>query len=161
MTNVYFNQHRCAMQFTLVREPDIDLPWSCKIMLRYEYDSNGQPLNTSRTEDFVTLVREQDVEINLRRAQLAILSVSYTKDVAKFKDMSSDQLTWYYEQHKNVVSSFSKNTVVVTISAPGVTELTFVDLPGKITSLILALVNLTILYRACQQRFGRRHQDCH
>ncbi|KIY72139.1 hypothetical protein CYLTODRAFT_486540 [Cylindrobasidium torrendii FP15055 ss-10] len=122
---------RCAFQFTLSSDVG-DLPtgvfWSCKIDLRFEYKMDGTERPTSRTVEFASTTNPDDVEINLRRAQLAILSGDTIRDV---REMPLEAVK-VFPVGTAGVAAFSKNTVVVTIRAPDVTDLTFVDLPGLI-----------------------------
>lgn len=105
--------------------------WSCTITLRMEFEPNGTPKPVSHTETFATTTRKDDVEIYLRRAQAAILSTKrrpaffLKKSAKELKELASD----------DGVLPFSKNTIEVSLKSPTVTDLAFVDLPGRSSSM--------------------------
>jgi hypothetical protein len=103
--------------------------WSCQITLRYSVDANGLNLTTPDRVSFGPLIIDKgSVELWLRRAQASILSPHmdrtefYTKTLEELQDiMRTDQ---------NVLP-FSKNVIQVEVKDPELTELSFIDLPGK------------------------------
>lgn len=98
--------------------------WSCKVMLRFEFDSDGNRLSTSREVSFgAPISNKADVTARLRRAQRAILRPSINAN--KFLD-DSDLETSGPEL------SFSKNYVCIHVQGPDVPDLTFYDLPGTL-----------------------------
>lgn len=132
------------MQCTLAtpRHPSNGSSWSCQIDLRYEYNADGTAREAVKSVPFATLTDKRDVELNLRRAQLAILNER--SDPEEFRRMSVDELKRFAEiaarrtqgsGPTEVVEprapAFSKNTVVLKIISPDTTDLTFVDLPGQ------------------------------
>ncbi len=109
-----------------------DQAWSCKISLRFDYDNNGQPIRgDSRCVPFgSTLVQKSDVEILLRRAQVAILNPNISAESFLHK---TDEELQYYRQDAAFESGtlkFSRNAIVVDIFDPDSADLSFIDLPG-------------------------------
>jgi vacuolar protein sorting-associated protein 1 len=107
--------------------------WSCSITLRTEYDPTGKPLPDSLRQparmfgpDSIT--NKAEVEVWLRRAQMAILSPHAQQDI--FYKMSAQQLKDYASTDEKVLK-FSKNVICVKIVDPESTDLSFIDLPGK------------------------------
>ncbi|KAG8994201.1 hypothetical protein FRB90_000509 [Tulasnella sp. 427] len=101
--------------------------WSCTVMLRFEYDSNGKRLSAPREVSFgPSISNKADVTERLRRAQRAILRPSL--DATKFLDDSDLGMGG----HKAL--SFSKNYVCIHVQGPEVPDLTFYDLPGIIAN---------------------------
>lgn len=102
--------------------------WSCQITLRLDFDSHGQPRAPPRTISFGPLITNRtDVEIWLRRAQAAILSPH--REAAEFHALNREDLRNLSTVDPQTLK-FSRNSVVVDISDPDVTDLLFVDLPG-------------------------------
>lgn len=66
-----------------------------------------------------------DVELNLRRAQAAILNPHLTAE--SFLRNTREELSAASEHDK---LRFSRNVVCLDISGPGLTDLSFIDLPG-------------------------------
>ncbi|KAG8931129.1 hypothetical protein FRC01_001830 [Tulasnella sp. 417] len=113
---------RCPMECRL----QFGETWSCNVMLRFEFDSNGKKLSTPREVSFGGLISDKaDVTARLRRAQRAILRPSI--DANKFLD-DSDLET------NGPSLSFSKNYVCIHVRGPEVPDLTFYDLPGIIAN---------------------------
>ncbi|KIY61919.1 hypothetical protein CYLTODRAFT_427270 [Cylindrobasidium torrendii FP15055 ss-10] len=139
---------RCPMQCTLAtpRHPYNGPPWSCQIDLRYEHNADGTAREAVKSVPFATLTDKRDVELNLRRAQLAILNER--SDPEQFRRMSADELKQFAdiaarksqgrssptEALEPRAAAFSKNMVVLKIISPDTTDLTFVDLPGLVTN---------------------------
>ena len=100
--------------------------WSCKIKLRFDYDSWGCSALQQREIAFgPTITDKNDADVWLRRAQAAILNPDLAPD--SFYRKSIQDL-------KNLTSTnplkFSRNVVSIFIEDPGATDLSFVDLPG-------------------------------
>jgi hypothetical protein len=100
-------------------------PWQCRISIRWEYTTKGERLREVRETPFgQVLTRTGDIELALRQATAAVLNphidpgMFSTYDKAALKAKGEKQL------------HFSRNTIVVDISGPGLTDLSFVDLPG-------------------------------
>lgn len=73
------------------------------------------------------ITSKKDVELALRRAQTAILNPSIESH--KFLTMTADQLRKGVQESKPLL--FSKNVVCVDLQGPDLTDLAFIDLPGK------------------------------
>lgn len=101
-------------------------PWTCQISIRWEVDrTTGKPAETVVEEPFgPSIVNKADVELMLRRAQAAVLNPKTT--TRKFLDLHTETLRKYRND-----KLFSKNVVCVDLSGPDLTDLAFVDLPGK------------------------------
>lgn len=83
-------------------------------------------LNDIREVPFGDLITNPtDVEIQLRRAQAAVLSPSI--DPSQFLTKSADDL----QALSRTFANFSRDVVCIDISGPELTNLDFVDLPGK------------------------------
>ena len=99
-------------------------PWSCRITLRFSYDSKGKPLRTPPVAvPFQTVSNPKDVEIWLKRAQAAILTPD--TDPKVFYNKTSDELK------SSEKLPFSFNTIEILVKDPEGTDLSFVDLPGE------------------------------
>ena len=121
---------RCLMEVNLISEPG---PWSCRISLRFEFASNGErlPHDEIITIPFGHILTDiEDVELALRRAQVAILNPKRSTD--DFLKMSGDELQTFRtpQAFASGTLKFSKNSVVVEISDEDGVALSFVDLPG-------------------------------
>ncbi|KAJ7025176.1 P-loop containing nucleoside triphosphate hydrolase protein [Mycena alexandri] len=118
---------RCPMECTM---SSLAETWTCKISLRFDYDSLGTKLpDTLGVIPFgPTITDKRAVELWLRRAQAAILSPHlepqdfWTKTENELRNPPPDAQRL----------PFSKNAVVVDLSDPKITDLSFVDLPGLI-----------------------------
>ncbi|KAI9568111.1 P-loop containing nucleoside triphosphate hydrolase protein [Boletus coccyginus] len=102
--------------------------WSCKIKLRFDYDSSGRSADQQKEISFGPAITDRnDVEIWLRRAQAAILNPSFapesfhTKNIQELRSLPSTNSL-----------KFSRNVVSIFIEDPSATDLSFVDLPGLI-----------------------------
>jgi hypothetical protein len=106
-------------------------PWTCAISLRIMYDSQGSLFTTPQTIPFGDeLFNPQHVEIALRRAQDAILSLCddwEPADIALFVDQTHASV-------RGRQRSFSRNVVRLEVSAPELVDVTFIDLPGIISN---------------------------
>ena len=101
--------------------------WSCKIKLRFDYDSSGSSAAQQREIAFgPTITDKNDVDVWLRRAQAAILNPDLAPDNFHRKNI---------QDLRNLTSTnslkFSRNVVSIFIEDPDATDLSFVDLPGQ------------------------------
>ena len=107
-------------------------PWRCQMFLRFERDINGKPMTPVKEVIFGdVLTDEKHLEDALRRAQLAILNpkVPYNKFInLNLADVQPDGSIPFAAERG---LSFSPNVVCLHILSPHVTDLSFVDLPGK------------------------------
>lgn len=117
------------MECRLSRSP---AEWSCRVSIRYEYDAKQDKLPEVSEVPFGEVITDPGVvEIALRRAQLAILNpdLSHTQIFAatpkELLELSAQSLT------SPTSLRFSKNVVCVDIEGPDLTDLAFIDLPGK------------------------------
>lgn len=112
--------------------PSSDERWYCDITLRYEYDDIGIRLGSPKTEVFCPRIQKKgEVDLWLRRAQMAMLSPH--KPHQDFAQMSQDDLR-YVSGSDSRVRKFSRNTICVDIKDPEATNLSFLDLPGMLSS---------------------------
>ncbi|KAH7334233.1 P-loop containing nucleoside triphosphate hydrolase protein [Rhizoctonia solani] len=103
-------------------------PWQCRIYLRFLKDSNGSDINPVRNVPFGPIMYSQsEIEDRIRRAQLAILAPNEDPTSFLSRDLKGDPV-----QSGGV--AFSENYISVEISGPGVTNLSFCDLPGMIAN---------------------------
>ncbi|KIO15556.1 hypothetical protein M407DRAFT_34852 [Tulasnella calospora MUT 4182] len=109
---------RCPMECRL----QFGETWSCKVMLRFEFNSDGNRLPTPREVSFGAPISDKaEVTLRLQRAQRAILRPSIDSD--KFLDDSDKKIS-------GESLTFSKNYVCIHVQGPDVPDLTFYDLPG-------------------------------
>jgi hypothetical protein len=102
--------------------------WACRISIRTEYDAHGRRLAEVKETRFgSTITAVQDVELALRRATAAVLNPHV--DPGVFLDMADTDTLRRNQDPKQL--RFSRNTVVVDISGPDLTDLSFIDLPGE------------------------------
>jgi len=95
-------------------------PWRCSVGIIREVDSNGDPLRVPEQISFGPDIHSvDDVCERIERAQVAILHPD--RDPIEFLN------TRFFERGEG---GFSFNSIVVEISGPEVTDLSFVDLPG-------------------------------
>ncbi|KAG6379656.1 P-loop containing nucleoside triphosphate hydrolase protein [Boletus reticuloceps] len=116
---------RCPMECTMSSSATT---WSCRIKLRFDYDSSGRSSQQQKEISFgPTITDKNEVDIWLRRAQAAILNPNNPPE--SFHRKSIQEL-------RNLTATnslkFSRNVVSVFIEDPGATDLSFVDLPGLI-----------------------------
>ena len=126
--------HRCPMEVRLQSATK----WSCKVSLRFQYDSRGDPLAEVHEHDFgPTLYNKKDVEKTLGRARRAILRPSIDPDVfINHSDLSDHLLPASRISKMNVFPlsepmMFSANCVCIRVEGPKVPDLYFYDLPSK------------------------------
>lgn len=104
--------------------------WSCKISVRYEFDAAGKPLDDISETAFGEVITEKaDIEPALRRAQFAVLNPHISID--KILPMSIPALNVISSVPNGKALKFSRNVVCVDIRGPGLTDLSFIDLPGE------------------------------
>ncbi len=103
---------RCPMEVILSSD---DVPWICKISLRYQHE----------VVPFAETANKHEVTLLLRRAQLAILNPE--RKIDEFLELSDAEC-----DSETVATQFSRDTVVIEISGAGV-DVTFIDLPGIIS----------------------------
>ncbi len=149
--------------------------WSCRVSLQEDYEY-APPANVTRAnpfgpwfekrrdvKDFATLSDPATVEDTLRWAQIATLNPK--TDHSLYKPDTGE--LWKRAQRaggdgpEEVLNEapFSPNTVALDISAPGLADLSFYDLPGVFTSarrdedqyLVKVVENLTAKYISHQQ----------
>ncbi|GAA5955061.1 hypothetical protein JCM3765_003176 [Sporobolomyces pararoseus] len=123
---------RCPFEVRLQQSEEV---WHCKISIRFETDQDGRRFEKIREIPFGdTIIKPDDVEGALRRAQLAVLNPSISTDkFAKATDSEVKQAkegTLMFGSKKQL--SFSTNYVCMDIAGPLVTDLAFIDLPGII-----------------------------
>lgn len=98
--------------------------WSCSIKLRIDHDISGAKLNDVRIIPFGDkVVSRKKLDKLLRKAQEEILKPEVITD-----NKSSALST----ANGNTNLEFSKNTICIEVAGPGMTSLSFVDLPGVI-----------------------------
>ncbi|KAL0571650.1 hypothetical protein V5O48_010308 [Marasmius crinis-equi] len=103
-------------------------PWSCKIRIRYEYDSSGKRLHQVKNVSFgKTITSKMDVEEALRRAQFSVLNPHL--DPTTILETSVHNLTTLATAK---LLPFSRNVICVDLKGPELTDLAFIDLPGII-----------------------------
>ncbi|KAJ7485041.1 P-loop containing nucleoside triphosphate hydrolase protein [Mycena galericulata] len=116
---------RCPMECTLSSSAET---WWCKISLRFDYNGLGAKQETITHAFGPTITDRSSVELWLRRAQAAILHphLPYQNFCAKTEqELRNPGLD-------DARLQFSKNAVLVELSDPLLTDLSFVDLPGLI-----------------------------
>lgn len=96
-----------------------------------EYDSRGNPLSTgpSVVPFGPRIVDRTQFEIFLRRAQAAILNPHIPQE--SFLGKSAREIKEMAQTDPKTLK-FSKNIVCVNITDPEATDISFVDLPGKL-----------------------------
>ena len=100
--------------------------WSCKIKLRFDYDSSGDSAVQPREIAFgPNITDKKEVDIWLRRAQTAILNPGVPPE--SFYKKSAQELRNFTSP---ISHKFSRNVISIFIEDPHATDLSFVDLPG-------------------------------
>ncbi|KAK7564001.1 P-loop containing nucleoside triphosphate hydrolase protein [Phyllosticta citricarpa] len=147
---------RCPMQITLTDKQEPNAQWRCDVSIRHEFAYDCTPLqpgdgslpfypwhpDETTTMRFKTVFNKNDLREVIRRAQLAILNPrSNPAEYARTDILPSEEIQ----------TEFSPNLVCLDISAPGLPNLSFYDLPGVIaqaesdnpylTSMVEALVH--------------------
>lgn len=104
-------------------------PWSCQVSIRWEFDKHDKPLDDVSEVPFGALITEKNkVELALRRAQAAVLNPSIS--ASSFLSCSLNDLKTGTHGPKQSLL-FSRNVVCVDLEGPELTDLSFIDLPGK------------------------------
>jgi GTPase SAR1 family protein len=120
---------RCVLHISLRDEPRTE--WRCDVSLVQKYfhaphigDSELYPWADMEQEvtSFVTVHDKKDLENVIRRAQLAVLNPS--QNPLTFRKKVSNTSTEV---------SFSPNIISLEISAPNLPNLSFYDLPGRLS----------------------------
>ena len=115
--------------------------WSCQITLRYS-DSNGRNLATPERAFFTfgpLITAKESVELWLRRAQAAILSPHIEPHEFYRKTLGELQEAMRTDQN---VLPFSTNVIQVEVQDPELTDLSFIDLPGKTRTSFLVILTV-------------------
>lgn len=102
--------------------------WSCKVSIRWEFQDDGNREDEVSESPFGgTITEKSEVELMLRRAQAAVLN----PHVAATEFLDMDEETLKSGSHGSERSlQFSRNVVCVDLEGPGLTDLSFIDLPG-------------------------------
>ncbi|CAK7269196.1 hypothetical protein SEPCBS57363_003478 [Sporothrix epigloea] len=150
-------------------------PWVCRVSLQQDYDyqppqqvTNLDPFGPwfekrREIKEFANLTDPSEIEDTLRWAQIATLNPN--TDHSLYKPGTGDiwrRLHVLGNSRNNDVrneAAFSPNTVALDISAPGLADLSFYDLPGVFTSakqdedqyLVKVVRNLTAKYISHKQ----------
>ena len=110
---------RCPTECRLSSSEGI---WHAQVSIRLVVDMHGNPLQRPTLQRFGDIITSKTrVEERIKRAQLAILNPSTPAE---------DFLTADLPYSGTNESRFSKNSICLDISGPGVDDLAFVDLPG-------------------------------
>ncbi|KAH9843658.1 P-loop containing nucleoside triphosphate hydrolase protein [Rhodofomes roseus] len=127
---------RCPMECRVLESASGK--WSCQIKIRWEYDPAGRRKHDVEEILFGGLLTDKaDVELMLKRAQAAVVDAGKTP-LGQILNMSPDDLTAFSRSFP--ATTFSRNVVCVDITGPGLTDLSFVDLPGIISNADPAVV---------------------
>ncbi|KAF8884433.1 P-loop containing nucleoside triphosphate hydrolase protein [Gymnopilus junonius] len=121
----YSNLCRCPMICTMSSNAT---SWSCTISLLRETGQDGRRLANPEVEPFGVVQDPSAVELQIRRAQAAILGPH--RPASDFYAMSREELLELADDASML--QFSRNVVQVEVKDPKATDLTFVDLPGLI-----------------------------
>lgn len=115
-----------------------DDDWFCQISIRWEFKRDGRREDQVTEQPFGPVITDKsEVELRLRQAQSTILNPD--ADRRHFLEMDAGALQAY---HANGTSlQFSRNTVCVDLVGPGLTDLSFIDLPGSYISFVLTFLN--------------------
>ncbi|KAF9521211.1 hypothetical protein BS47DRAFT_1386879 [Hydnum rufescens UP504] len=106
-------------------------PWQCEVALRFLFGNDGERLPHVIHMPFGDIITDPSrVEERLRRAQIAILNPSIGRP-----DFPSSFLAQPIADYGRTIS-FSRNYISMDIRGPGVADLSFVDLPGIIASVV-------------------------
>ncbi|KAK0441267.1 P-loop containing nucleoside triphosphate hydrolase protein [Desarmillaria tabescens] len=139
---------RCPMECIMLSS---SLTWSCTIYLNFKYASDGSKLDISDRVQFGPVIKNRDmVELWIRRAQAAILCRHRPKE--DFMSMSTVDLRNLTTTDSEILP-FSRNFVQVELRDPDLTDLSFVDLPGK----AVLSFNLCIIHNAEEEIINLVH----
>ncbi|KAI0341147.1 hypothetical protein BDW22DRAFT_1359373 [Trametopsis cervina] len=115
---------RCPIEYRMSTSGGTQ-QWSCQIYIRWEAPSNGSHVAGIRETPFGGRITDKaDVELMLRRAQAAALTQD--KDIDRFVELTFEELQLFAK----VQLQYSRNVVCIDLSAPNMTNLAFIDLPG-------------------------------
>lgn len=96
--------------------------------IRREVDIKGKPLDDVSELPFgEEIIRKEEAEPRLRRAQFAILNAHIP--FVQILSMPLDELRAHSSRMKS--QSFSRDIVCVDLQGPELTDLSFIDLPGR------------------------------
>ena len=112
--------------------------WNCQISIRWEFKEDGKRQDQVVEQPFGPLVtNKSEVELLLRQAQSAVLNPNINP--RDFLEMDADALQAFHAKGSSL--QFSRNTVCVDLEGPGLTDLSFIDLPGSFVSFILTFIS--------------------
>ncbi|KAJ6487722.1 P-loop containing nucleoside triphosphate hydrolase protein [Mycena sanguinolenta] len=126
---------RCPMECRLASSTS---SWSCRISIRTEFDDVGQPQEVYERPFGKPILDPKEVEIALRRAQLAVLSPGVSDE--QILAMSPEELKKGIPGQE--LLRFSRNVICVDLEGPELTDLIFLDLPGLIANADQDVVDL-------------------
>lgn len=128
---------RCPFRITThASESDVS-KWSCTISLQFSYSylpgyadsSAGLPgwkkYGDIQVEEFARITSKSELELNLRRAQIAILNPNRSW-------RHCVHLTMADVEKAEFQVDFAPNVICLEITAPDLLEMAFYDLPGAI-----------------------------
>ncbi|KZT74598.1 hypothetical protein DAEQUDRAFT_660676 [Daedalea quercina L-15889] len=119
---------RCPMECRLLSSAGA---WSCQISIRWEFHPNGRRRTNVEEVPFGNVLTEKaDVEMMLRRAQVAVLNSEMP--LSQILVMDAAELHALSPRDHPESSPFSQNVVCIDIYGPDLADLSFVDLPGII-----------------------------
>ncbi|KAJ7223681.1 P-loop containing nucleoside triphosphate hydrolase protein [Mycena haematopus] len=119
---------RCPMECRLASSTT---SWSCRISIRVELMVNEIPFGKPITN-------KDEVEIALRRAQLAVLNPNVSPE--EIWAMRPEDLKNGIPGQESL--RFSRNVICVDLEGPELTDLIFLDLPGIIANAEQDIINL-------------------
>jgi hypothetical protein len=120
---------RCPTECRLSSSEEV---WRAQVSIHHIVDPYGNLLQRPTTKRFGDAITSKfEVEDRIKRAQLAILNPNTATE---------DFLTVGLPFSKTNESRFSRNSIILDISGPGVPDLAFVDLPGACEVGTLTLV---------------------
>ena len=126
---------RCPMECRLSSSSG---DWNCQISIRWEFKEDGKRQDQVVELPFGPLVtNKSEVELLLRQAQSAVLNPNVKP--RDFLEMDADALQAFHAKGSSL--QFSRNTVCVDLEGPGLTDLSFIDLPGSFVSFILTFLS--------------------
>jgi hypothetical protein len=133
------------LQINLRRLEEPNAPWSCtvKLITGYQYDPTAHESETpdyrfwrkmpeEKRDIFAQVTNPDDLEAILQRAQLAILNPGDPWQTYSSIDVDSMLGTNASLQTAPYQVEFSPNIISLDIEAPGLYNLSFIDLPGVI-----------------------------
>ncbi|KIP02342.1 hypothetical protein PHLGIDRAFT_32230 [Phlebiopsis gigantea 11061_1 CR5-6] len=121
---------RCPMECRLTNSEG---PWRCQILLRREMDETGQRSPT-KEEKFGPLLRDKsELEEMIRRAQLAVLNPGLSATF--FETFDTRSLPFGSKPAESPKQlAFSSSVVCLDLAGPDLPDLSFIDLPGIIST---------------------------